>query len=892
MKIKTALIFLSLKCFIFSETLYVPENYSTIQLAINASLDFDTVLVSPGFYEENINYNGKNIVVTSTYLQDQDSSLIAQTIIDGDQDGSVAIFENNENGDAVLQGFTIQNGNGYFADPDGNGTFYTYGGGIYCQDSDPTLKDLVITNNSGDEGGGGGVFLYEASPTIIGCFITNNTTDDVGGGLYARFSSVSIINTKFIANEADLGSGCYLRNESIPTMTNVDFISNVAANSGGGVLLKDNADAVMYNVKIVNNLAEGLGGGLYVNNADPNLDFALIALNTSSAGGGVYIRNNSDPIFKNLTVAYNSSGFDGGGVYLRDDSNLLVSNSIFWENGDSQFYFRDSGDEVELDISYSLVQNNQDGVDDNDNGDLNWGLGMLSGDPYFCNGEGGDYTVRENSNVLNGGSDGDLVGFLGVGCGPINTGPVWYVSELGNDSSDGSLETPLATIQAAINASANGDTIRLFEGEYIELFDFQSKQLVLESRSDELQDSLLVEQTVISAGPLGGSCIELIGVDAANATIKNLTFSGGQSQIGGGVYVENSTPKLVGIIIKGNSAEVGGGLYINQSNIEVIDTKIYDNGSNFGGGIYATGSIVRLNNVSIDSNLAYWGAGIYSEDSNVDITDSELLTNQALIEGGAIYQNGNSIVLTKTAVTNNTGLDFGGALVCYNGLLDIQGSTVAGNTANYGSALNIRESAIIIKNSIFWANGENSFYSAAGNESSMVTVEYSNFYGGEEYLSLSSSIILNWGFGNFNSDPMFCAPGQGDFTLQENSFCLTASDSSGLIGAYEQTCIEQLNILKSDLPQNFSLFQNYPNPFNPITTISFRIDKPQKINLSVYSINGALIKQLINDYVPAGAHNIVWNGLGQNGTIVPSGLYIYKISSSQKSIQKKMVFAK
>ena len=331
--------------------------------------------------------------------------------------------------------------------------------------------------------------------------------------------------------------------------------------------------------------------------------------------------------------------------------------------------------------------------------------------------------------------------------------------------------------------------------------------------------------------------MELIGVDAANVIIKNITFSGGQSQIGGGVYIENSTPKLIGIIIEKNSAEIGGGLYINQSNIEVIDTKIFDNGSNFGGGIYATGSIVKLNNVSIDSNLAYWGAGIYSEDSNFDITGSELLTNQALIEGGAIYQNGNSIVLSKTAVTRNVGLDFGGALVSYNGLLDIQGSTVAGNTANYGSALNVRESVIIIKNSIFWANGENSFYSALANESSMVTVEYSNFYGGEEYLNLSSNTILNWGFGNFNSDPMFCAPDEGDFTLQENSFCLTASDSSGLIGAYEQTCIEQLNTHKSDLPQNFSLFQNYPNPFNPITTISFRIDKPQKINLSVYTRN-------------------------------------------------------
>ena len=139
---------------------------------------------------------------------------------------------------------------------------------------------------------------------------------------------------------------------------------------------------------------------------------------------------------------------------------------------------------------------------------------------------------------------------------------------------------------------------------------------------------------------------------------------------------------------------------------------------------------------------------------------------------------------------------------------------------------------------------------------------------------------------------MFCAPSRGDFSLQEDSFCLTASDSSGLIGAFEQTCIEQLNIQKSDLPQNFSLFQNYPNPFNPTTTISFRIDKPRKINLSIFSINGALLTQLINDYFPAGAHNIFWNGLGQNGAMVPSGFYIYRISSSQKSIQKKMVFAK
>ena len=892
MKLIYLIIFLVLNNLVKSETINVPGSYSTIQAAINVSSDLDTVLVSSGFYQENIDFTGKNIVLTSTYLIDQDSTIISSTIIDGGQNGSVVVFENNENENAIIKGFTIQNGTGYFADPDGNGTFYTYGGGIYCKGSNPIIKDLIITNNSGDEGGGGGIFLYEASPSIIGCFITGNSSDDVGGGLYARYSNVSILDTKFISNEADLGSGCYLRNESIPTLTNVDFISNVAANSGGGILLKDNADAIMNNIKIVSNVAEGLGGGIYLNNADPTIDYALVALNAGSAGGGIYIRNNSDPIFDHMTVSYNSSGFDGGGVYLRDDSNLLVSNSIFWENGESQFYFRDSGDEVALTISYSLVQNDQDGVNENNNGDLNWGAGMIEGDPYFCNGESGDYTVRENSNVLDGSSDGGLVGFLGAGCGPINTGPVWYVGELGNDSSDGSVEAPLATIQTAIDACVDGDTVRLFPGQYIEVFDFQSKQIVLESRSEELVNDSLAAQTIISAGPLGGSCIELVGVDAANVEIKNLTFSGGQSQIGGGVYIENSTPKLSGIIIEKNSAEVGGGLYLNQSNVELVNIKVYDNGANFGGGIYATGSVVKLIDVSIDSNLAYWGAGIYSEDSNFDIENSELILNHAYVEGGAIYQSGNSILLSGTAVTGNIGLDFGGALVCYNGLLDIQNSTVAGNDANYGSALNLREAALTMKNSILWENGENSVYVSSGNQSSMISIEYSNLYGGEEYLNSASNTIINWGVGNMNSDPLFCNPGQNDFGLQENSICLTASDSTGFIGAYEESCSQQLSSKGKSLPLSFDLFQNYPNPFNPETIIRFNTNHIENVNISIYSLNGLFIKELLSMRLNPGSHSVKWNGLDKGNVRVSSGVYLCRMVSGEKVSSLKMILAK
>ncbi|MFL2989787.1 MAG: right-handed parallel beta-helix repeat-containing protein [Candidatus Neomarinimicrobiota bacterium] len=877
----------------YSDTIYVPGDYSSIQVAIDSSNELDTILVSPGFYQENINFNGKSIVLTSNYEVENDSLLISSTIIDGGEDGSVVVFNNNEGNNSVIKGFTLQNGNGLFADPDENGTFYTYGGGVYCKGSAPTLKDLIITNNSGDEGGGGGVFCYEASPVIVGCVISENETDDVGGGLYARFSNLSISNTKFISNEADLGAGCYLRNESIPTLNNVEFRTNVAANSGGAIVLKDNADAVFTNVEIINNEAEGLGGGLYINNADPSLDYVLIALNVASAGGGVYMRNNSNPIFNNMTLAYNSSGFDGGGgVYIRDNSELSVSNSVFWENGDFQFYFRDSGDEVELTISYSLVQNNQNGVEDNNNGDLNWGQGMLEGDPYFCNGEAGDFSVRENSLCIDGASDGGLVGYFGAGCGPINTGPVWYVSELGNDSSDGSVETPFTSIQKAIDVSANGDTIRLFVGEYIESFDFLSKQIVLESRAEELDNDTIASQTIISVGPLGGSCIELIGQDAANVEIKNMTFSGGQSQIGGGIYIENSSPKLSGVFVKNNAAEVGGGMYINQSNVELVDITIFNNGANFGGGVYATGSSVNIINSSLDSNLAYWGAGIYSEDSNFDIEMSDLKRNYALIEGGAVYQSGNSFFVSECAIFENSGLDFGGAMVTYNGLLDVQNSTIAGNISNYGAAFNLRESALTIKNSIIWENGENSLYVAAGNQSSMISIDFSDFYGGETYLSENPNLILNWGLGNFDSDPLFCNVSNGDFALQENSSCLVASESSSYIGAIEQTCSQQLSSIDDILPMYYKLYQNYPNPFNPKTTIRYTIAKANIINLSIFSINGTLVKELFNGYKQSGDHALEWDGSDKNNNRVSSGVYLYRLSNGDKVVNMKMVLSK
>ena len=91
----------------------------------------------------------------------------------------------------------------------------------------------------------------------------------------------------------------------------------------------------------------------------------------------------------------------------------------------------------------------------------------------------------------------------------------------------------------------------------------------------------------------------------------------------------------------------------------------------------------------------------------------------------------------------------------------------------------------------------------------------------------------------------------------------------------------------AELPKDFRLMQNYPNPFNPSTTIAFDLPKATRVVLKLYSQNGQLVKTLIDQNMPAGAHKVTLDA-----SSLASGVYLYRIEAGDFVDSKKMLLVK
>ena len=92
------------------------------------------------------------------------------------------------------------------------------------------------------------------------------------------------------------------------------------------------------------------------------------------------------------------------------------------------------------------------------------------------------------------------------------------------------------------------------------------------------------------------------------------------------------------------------------------------------------------------------------------------------------------------------------------------------------------------------------------------------------------------------------------------------------------------------LPTELTLYPNFPNPFNPETNIKFYLPEATEVRLDIYNILGQKIKTLIPGIMQnKGFHSVLWNGSGERGESIASGMYIYVLSTSQMIKTRKLV---
>lgn len=132
------------------------------------------------------------------------------------------------------------------------------------------------------------------------------------------------------------------------------------------------------------------------------------------------------------------------------------------------------------------------------------------------------------------------------------------------------------------------------------------------------------------------------------------------------------------------------------------------------------------------------------------------------------------------------------------------------------------------------------------------------------------------------------------FTTQKSLPVVSINSSVTQAVAYDGD-LQELKIesaLAQPLPQTFALRQNYPNPFNPTTTIKYDVPVKSKIILKIFNIMGQEVKTLASGVKEIGRYDAVWDGRNAKGLQVASGIYIYRLSTPEGSISKKMILLK
>ena len=368
-----------------AETILVPDDFPTIQGAIDQATDGDVILVDPGTYVETIDFLGKAITVRGTDCH-------ANTVIDGGGNTFFAVVtcDTGEGPETVLQGFTITGG--------AFGGMYNASAVVKGSElpSSPTVIDCRFEFNASPGAGGAvlnvGFFDTPVAATFIDCDFVYNSAQS-GGGMLNSFATVTLERCSFVGNTAE-GDGGGLSNlhNSHGNLVDCVFEGNGAGAIGGG-MNNLTSDPILVDCVFANNVASGpigpgngVGGAIHTQYGSPQIVNSLFTNNSAAFGGAVTVEE-GHPAFINCTFSQNAAtGLSptAGAIWIAGIDTTTVTNSILWGNVPNEI-----NASAAVNVTYSNVEGGYPGEGN---------IGEDPGDaPDFVDVSSGDFTLLPGS---------------------------------------------------------------------------------------------------------------------------------------------------------------------------------------------------------------------------------------------------------------------------------------------------------------------------------------------------------------------------------------------------------------------------------------------------------------------------------------------------------------
>ncbi len=490
----------------------------------------------------------------------------------------------------------------------------------------------------------------------------------------------------------------------------------------------------------------------------------------------------------------------------------------------------------------------------------------------------------------------------------------WYVQP----------RSAFSTIQGALDACSTGDTVVVAPGSYFEQIVWPNTMGI------DLISAFGPELTIINADG-HGRVITMAEDLSQNTIIDGFTLINGNAKhnspdsCGGAVYCLNSSPTIQNNIIRDNSAYYrGGGIYCERSSPLILGNIIKDNGTTLGngGGISCfNGSAAMIQENQFINNSATSGGAIECmENSDADIQNCTLNANRASSGGGVLTGWEGQFGGPSSCITMHYTNLFGnrpdglhdGNWYCHANAKECWWGHSAGPDSGDG-ALSAQYDP--------WLTQEIRFdVSIVSIESPSTAVNSGAIYqpkivvkndcnypypisfftakctigGYQDYVRVSRSVlkdsIVEVVFADWTAPPM----GSDSVQMTVTIFYAVDNDlANNTISRQlkaEPSAADDRDV--SSVPSSPELLQNFPNPFNPTTQIGYVVDRACIVELTIHNIIGQKLATLVSEFQPKGRKQVIWNGRDDEGNVVASGVYFYRLKAGERSYTRKMIILK